>query len=159
MVTGDVLRKAMAKFVTGVTLLATPKEDGSVQAMTANAVASISLDPPLVLVSVGHTRNTFHHLQNNGRYTINVLRREQDEAARYYAKDERDRTGNVPVNYIRSRRGMPVVEGCLAFLDCDVVATHQYGDHTIFVAEVLETYTSAGEPLLFYNHRLRGLGE
>ena len=157
MVTGEELRKTMAKFATGVTVLTTRKADGTVQAMTANAFASISLEPPLVLVSIAHTRNTFPHVRRAGRYAVNVLRREQIELAEYFAKNDRERTDNTPVNYIDSAGGMPVIEGCLAFLDCRVVAAHEHGDHTLFVAEVIETRTSAGEPLLFYERQLQGL--
>ena len=158
MVTAEELREATAKFATGVTIVATRKPDGLVQAMTANAFTSICVNPPLVLVSVGHARNTFPHVRKARRYTVNVLRREQIEVARYFVLADADRTDNAPVKYIDTRRGMPAIEGSLAFLDCQVVAAHAHGDHTIFVAEVLEAYTaSSGEPLLFYDSSLRSL--
>ena len=157
MVTGEDLRKAMSKFATGVTLIITLEEDGSVHAMTANAVTSISLDPPLVLVCVGNKRTTYRYIQLRGRYAINVLSRQQEEVASYFAKEEQYRTGDVPVRYVLTQRGTPMVEGCICFLDCEVVGAHDYGDHTIFVGEVKSSQSGAGEPLLFYESRLRGL--
>ena len=149
MVTGVELRTVMANFATGVTLLTTLKADGSVQAMTANAFASIALDPPLVMVSIGNARNTYPHVKQSGRYAISVLRSDQIEIARHFAQEDDERTDNAPVEYSQSKAEMPVVTGCLAFLDCKVVATHPHGDHTIFVAEVVETQISSGEPLIF----------
>ena len=97
MVSGKDLRNAMRKFTTGVTLLTTLREDGSVNAMTANSVTSVSLDPPLVLVCVGHCRNTHRHIVSTGRYCINVLADGQASAAEYFAHDEDRGTGPEPV--------------------------------------------------------------
>lgn len=154
MVTGDGLRKAMAKFATGVILLTTTKPDGSVQAMTANAFASIALEPPLVMVSIGHTRNTHPHVKRNGQYAISVLRSDQFEAALYFSKHDEDRSGAEPVEFRWTEHGMPVVKDCLAFFDCKVVTKHEHGDHTVFVAEVIETDVSEGDPLIFYERAL-----
>ena len=108
MISGDELSKAMAKFATGVTLITTSEEDGSVHAMTANAITSISLEPALVLVCVAHTRNTFRYIRQSGRYAINVLNAEQLELARHFARSDRDREfQKVPVDYGFSRRGTP----------------------------------------------------
>ena len=157
MVSGDELRKVMRRFSTGVTLLTTLREDGSVKAMTANSVTSISLDPPLVLVCVRHDRNTFQYIEGTGRYTINVLGREQASSAKHFANDEEQRGGLDPVEFTLTDSGSPKVEGCIAFLDCDLVGAHPHGDHTIFVGEVKDSSTEAGEPLVFYEGRFLGL--
>ena len=77
---------------------------------------------------------------------------------KYFSRDEKDRVGEVPVEYSFNSRGSPVVEGCLAFLDCDVVAIHEHGDHTIFVGEVEAVHTEGGHPLLYYRGRYSRLG-
>ena len=158
MVSGDELRKVIRRFTTGVTLLTTLREDGSVKAMTANSVTSISLDPPLVLVCVGHDRNTFQYNEGTGRYTINVLGREQASSAKHFANEEQ-RTGPDPIEFTLTDRRSPKVAECIAFLDCDVVGAHPHGDHTIFVGEVKDGSTEAGEPLVFYEGRFLGLDE
>ena len=147
----------MRKFTTGVILLTALREDGSVKAMTANSVTSISLDPPLVLVCVGHERNTFQYINGTGRYSINVLANEQASAAKYFANDQEQRTGPDPVEFTLTERGSPRVKGCIAFLDCDVVGAHPHGDHTIFVGEVKDALTGDGEPLVFYEGNFLGL--
>ena len=156
-VTGEGMRKAMSKFATGVTLITTMEESGSAHAMTANAVTAISLEPPLVLVCVGTGRNTHRYIQSRGRYGINVLNRNQEEEASYFAKEEQYRIGDVPVRYVVTKRGTPMIEGCICFLDCEVVGAHDYGDHTIFVGEVKCIRAVEGEPLLFYESRMWGL--
>ena len=114
----------MREFTTGVTLLTTLRDDGSVKAMTANSVTSISLDPPIVLVCVGHGRNTHQHIESTGRYGINVLADDRAPAAEYFANEHMRSTGPDPVEYTMTERGSPKVIGSIAFLDCEVVGSH-----------------------------------
>ena len=109
MVSGEDLRTAMRKFTTGVTLLTTLRDDGSVKAMTANSVTSISLDPPLVLVCVGHGRNTHQHIESTGRYCVNVLADGQAPAAEYFANEHMRGAGPAPVEFTMTERGSPNV--------------------------------------------------
>ena len=143
----------MGKFPTGVTVVTILKDDGSVGAMTANSVTSICLEPPLVLVSVGHTTNTHGYIGESGRFAINVLKGDEAQVARYFAVDEQDREGDLPVKFSFTGRGTPMIIGCLSFMDCVVVDTHDHGDHTIFIGEVMETHTSSGNPLVFFEGR------
>ncbi len=147
----------MRKFTTGVILLTTLREDGSVKAMTANSVTSISLDPPLVLVCVGYGRNTHQYINGTGRYSINVLADDQGAAAKYFANEQEQRTGPDPVAFTMTERGSPKVKGSIAFLDCDVVGAHPHGDHTIFVGEVKDAVAQDGEPLVFFEGRFQAL--
>ena len=159
MVSADELRKALSFFATGVTVVATLEKGGKAHGMTANAVTSVSLDPPLVLVCVGHQRNTYRYIRQTGQFAINILERSQDEVAKYFALQEDERTGETPATFESSRRGTPRLQGAIGFIDCEVVGTHDYGDHTIFVGAVQDTSTQPGEPLLFYQSRLTQLGE
>ena len=157
MVGGDKLRAAMSKFPTGVALLTTRTHDGAVHAMTANSLTSISAEPPLVLVSVGRSRNTHKYILDSGRYGISVLSREHEDAARYYAVDEQDRVGGAPLELTLSATGLPVAGGCVCFLGCEVVASHEYGDHTVFIGGLMETSLDGGAPLVFHDRRYTGL--
>ena len=149
------LRKAMARFATGVTVVTTVPDHGSIHGMTANAFASVSLEPPLVLVSISRHRNTHLHIQRSGRFGVNVLARNQEMIARYFAQSDKP-SGEEPKNLWRSdNAGSPRMEGALAFLGCSVVASHSYGDHTIFIAEVDEVDIQPGLPLLFYEGHLQ----
>ena len=149
MVKGTELRTVMSKFPTGVTLLTTRTDGGVIHAMTANSLLSVSLDPPLVLVSIAHSRKTYRYVTSSAKYGINMLSHEQEKAARYYAAEEENRVGESPVEFTLSGDGVPVVGSCISFLGCKVVDSHDYGDHTLFVGEVLETYMDCGEPLVF----------
>ena len=81
-------RQGMAMFATGVTVISTLEADGNVHGMTANAFTSVCLDPPLILVSIGHQRNTYANVQARGRFGVNILSLEQEPIARYFALEE-----------------------------------------------------------------------
>ncbi len=155
MVSSDELRQAMEKFATGVAVISSLEANGGIHGMTANAFTSVSLEPPLVLVCIGHQRNTYRNVLDQGRFGINVLSEGQRAIARYYAREDRDRVGDVQVPWRVKEGGSPMVEGSLVFLECRVVARYDHGDHTIFVAEVEEAATGVGQPLLFYERQLR----
>ena len=122
--------------------------------MTANSFTSVSLNPPLVLVCIGHQRQTYGNVRRLGRFGINLLSERQRGIAEYYALDAQERTGDLDVSWDLSLAGSPRMQGALAFLGCRVVAQHNHGDHAIFVAEVEETATEVGQPLLFYDRQL-----
>ena len=154
MVSAEQLREAMRRFVTGVTVVTTLEDGGGVHGMTANALTSVSLDPPLVLLCVGHQRNTYKCIQSTGRFAINVLEHSQADVAEYFALDDGERVADAPVAYEFTELGSPRVRGAISFMDCEVVASHVHGDHTIFLGAVKDTSTEIGKPLLFYKSRL-----
>lgn len=145
----DLFRKAWGKFPTGVTVITTMDDKGQVHAMTANGVVSVSLEPMLNLLSVGHHALTLGYLQRSQRYGMSLLSEEQQETAVYYAKRPADRTDPPPATFIK-QGGSYKVEGALAYFACKVVATHKAGDHILFVGEVEEIEVNEGMPLIFY---------
>ena len=157
MISGQDLRFAMRKFTTGVTIITVLKEDGAVCAMIANSISSISLDPPLLLVCVGHNRNTLKYIQDSGKFAIYILRKDDEHIARYCASDEKDRAEKLPAEYEFNHRGTPKLKNNLAFIDCDVMAKHAYGDHTLFVGEVRVAEAKKGDPLVFYDGQFTGI--
>ena len=80
----------------------------------------------------------------------NVLADDQSSAAEYFADDGDRGTEPEPIEYTMTERGSPMVAGAIAFLDCEVVGSHPYGDHTIFVGEVKDAVLGDGEPLVFF---------
>ena len=143
-------RQGMAMFATGVTVVSTLQPDGNVHGMTANAFTSVCLEPPLILVSIGHQRNTYGNIQARGRFGINILSLEQELIARYYSLDEKGQAEAPDMPWQLNGETSPMLEGALVFMECRVVAKYSHGDHTIFVAEVEQMATQAGRPLLFY---------
>lgn len=152
-------RQALGHFATGVTVITVFRGQGLVHGMTANAFASVSLDPPLVLVCVERTARSFPLLLEQKRFGVNVLREDQQALARYYADAAQDHetAQHLGVRYETTPRGTPLLADCLARLECTLVATHEAGDHTIFVAEVERASVQGGRPLLFYRGKFPSL--
>ncbi|HWY03457.1 MAG TPA: flavin reductase family protein [Candidatus Acidoferrum sp.] len=154
-------RRAMGCFATGVTIV-TVDLDGEVHGMTANAFASVSLDPMLVLVCVDHATRTHAHLHAKKRFGINVLCDEQRAISEYYARPERTHEHaeqEAGARFERTRQGTPMLRGSLAYLECRLHSAEEAGDHTIFIAEVEDVVVREGEPLLFFRGKYRKVGE
>ena len=154
-------RRAMGRFATGVTIITVDLE-GEVHGMTANAFASVSLDPMLVLVCVDHTTRTHAHLHAKKRFGINVLCQDQRAISEYYARPERtheNAEAEAGARFERTKHGTPVLQGSLAYLECRLDSAQVAGDHTIFIAEVEDVVVREGQPLLFFRGKYRKVGE
>jgi len=149
-------RKIMGQFATGVTVVTTGGEAG-VHGLTANAVASLSLNPPLVLVAVDKRAATLEFLKKNRCFAVNILRVDQEKISRRFAtpgpKDFSD------LNVATAVTSAPILTDCLAFVDCRVVEILPGGDHEIFVGEIVAGEHQGGEPLLYHGGGYRRLAE
>ncbi len=156
----DYFRAGMSDFATGVTVITTIDDQGQPHSMTANSFTSVCLDPPVLLVCVAHGTHTYGYLESKGRFGVNVLRQEQQELGAYFAKRPEDRQGGVEYSYAEGRDGVPILEGSLVFLNCQVMGRHVYGDHTIYIGEVKEMRRNdSGAPLLFFRSRWYNPGQ
>jgi len=154
-------REAMGCFATGVTIV-TVDLDGEVHGMTANAFASVSLDPLLLLVCVDHNARTHAHLRAKKRFGINILAEHQRLISEYYARPEytHERAeAEAGARFDRTVHGTPMLRGALAYLECKLQSTQEAGDHTIFIAEVEDVVVRQGEPLLFSRGKYYKIGE
>ena len=150
----------MGCFATGVTIITVDLE-GEVHGMTANAFASVSLDPMLVLVCVDHSTRTHAHLHAKKRFGVNVLSEQQRAISEYYARPERtheNAEAEAGARFDRTVHGTPILNGSLAYLECRLHSAQLAGDHTIFIAEVENVVVREGEPLLFFRGRYRKVG-
>ena len=148
-----VFRQVMGRFATGVTVVTTVERD-TVHGMTANGFLSVSLRPPLVLVSLGRCRMN-EMLPRSGRYGVSVLSREQQHFAAHFAAQKPS-----PVEPTFTwQNGLPLLEGALAHLVCRVVDVHRAGDHVLWIGEVEYVDHRDDEPLLFYTGRFGTMGE
>ena len=152
-------RQAWGTFATGVSIVTTVRPDGEIHGMTANGINSVSLDPPLALVCAGHSTSSHPLIREAGRFAINILSEDQRSIAEYYARPTAEKTGDSDAAFSRSERGAALIDGCLARMDCRVVAEHDAGDHTIFVGQVEAIETSEGRPLLYYQGRFERISE
>jgi flavin reductase (DIM6/NTAB) family NADH-FMN oxidoreductase RutF len=158
--TQEEFRLAMGCFATGVTVI-TVDDDGKVEGMTANAFASVSLNPILVLVCVSHKARTHAHLHARQRFGVNVLSEHQRKISEHYALAERDpglAEQEAGARFDRTRHGTPVLSGALAYLECRLQTTYEAGDHTIFIAEVEDVVVHEGRPLLYFKSAYHYIG-
>ena len=141
----------MGNFATGVTILTTALGE-ELHGMTANAVCSVSLEPPLVLVCVHERTRTRPILSKSGVFALNVLAEDQEHLSRLYADYATDSEHRLAgLSFRRGVTGAPVLEDCLAYVDCRVVATYAGGDHTIFVGKVEDAdVLREDQPLVFF---------
>lgn len=142
----------MGRFATGVTLVTTRDAAGRPAGTTANAVTSLSLDPPLLLVCLARTSLTLAALGESGHFAVNVLAARHRDAARTFARRGSDGAWET-VAHRSGRTGSPRLDDALAVLDCVLEDRLPGGDHEIVVGRVLDVESTApdeDEPLLFY---------
>jgi len=148
-------RQLLGRFATGVTVLTTRDPDGRPIGMTASSVASVSLRPPLVLVSVDKANDMHGALRTAQRFVLNVLAADQEALSRRFALDHPDRFEGI--SYRETKHGMPVLEGVLASIECEKQGEAPGGDHTVFFGLVTGGAVTDRSPLLYYRGGYAGL--
>jgi len=156
----DDFRRVLGHFASGVTVVTTWDASGQPAGLTASSFTSVSLDPPLVLVCVAHTSQSYQALHAHGRFAVNVLQLDHEQVARRFASSAGASEKFAGIVYRQGALGLPVLEDALAGLECTTVHTYPAGDHTIFVGQVeaAECRGDSGfEPLLYYRGRFHRL--
>ena len=149
-------RDTLGRFPTGVTVV-TASGPGGPAGMTTNAFSSLSLDPPLVLVCFERGSRTLPVVRDAGRFAVNVLRAGQEELARVFASKRIHAEKFADVTHTVDH-GVPVLDGALAWVVCDLEALHPGGDHEIGVGAVTAMGNDpSGEPLVFVDGAYRDL--
>jgi flavin reductase (DIM6/NTAB) family NADH-FMN oxidoreductase RutF len=144
-------RTIIGHFATGVTVITVAAGD-EFQGMTANAVASLSLDPVMLLVCVEKTTHTHRVLEAAGAFAVNILAAGQEDVSRAFAKKAEPEHRRLRGYSFRiGKTGAPVLDDSLAFLECRVADVLEGGDHSVFLGEVVDEGVADGrEPLVFY---------
>jgi flavin reductase (DIM6/NTAB) family NADH-FMN oxidoreductase RutF len=141
-------KRILGHWATGVAVVTARAAAGEPVGLTATAFASLSLEPPLVLVCVDHCSNSHAHIQESAAFSVNVLADDGERLARRFAEDVENKFEGVA--WSPGATGSPVLQGALAWVDCRLTRTHAGGDHTIFVGEVVAGGAREGAPLLYY---------
>jgi len=142
-------REVIGRFTTGVTIVTCNGPDGPA-GMTTNAVSSLSLDPLLLLVCFDNTSRTLTAVRTARRFAVNVLAAGQEELARVFASKRVAREKFESVTHLDAH-GVPVIDGALAWLACDLTELHPAGDHTIAVGAVTHMDAAeSGDPLVWF---------
>jgi flavin reductase (DIM6/NTAB) family NADH-FMN oxidoreductase RutF len=148
-------RRTCAQFATGTTVVTTRDSEGHPHGLTVNSFSSVSLDPPLVLVSIDLRNAILGHFISSEWFAINVLAEEQEELSRRFSSPSENRF--LGVEWTTGLSGVPSLIGVLARLECSVVETFEAGDHTVLVGEVRGASYREGKPLVFFDSGYRRL--
>ncbi len=151
----EALRKAMARFPTGVTVVTAIGPDGPAGA-TANAVASLSLEPPMMLAALDLGSRTLVAVEHAGAFGINVLAGDQAAIARRFSTKDPHPAKWEGVRW-SARARAPRIEGAIIWVACELSNAHEGGDHVIVTGRVTDVKASGGAPLLFMDGEYRPL--
>lgn len=145
-------RGCVGEFATGVTVV-TAEHEGLSAGMTLNSFTSVSLEPLLVLVSLGNGSRTLHATSASGRFAVNILKRGQRDVA----LDFSETSAPFPGQHVdRDREGFLAISGAAAILRCHVARIEGAGDHALVLGEVVSIAHGGGEPLIFHRGRFGG---
>jgi 3-hydroxy-9,10-secoandrosta-1,3,5(10)-triene-9,17-dione monooxygenase reductase component len=144
----NVFRRVLGQFATGVTIV-TASDGDEPAGVAANSFTSVSMDPPLVLFCVGRTSSTWPRIERAHKFAVNILGDHQEELSRLFATKGADRF--AATEWHIGVGGSPVLDECIAYLDCEFWAEYDGGDHIIVVGRVLDLgVTHDAGPLVFY---------
>jgi len=153
------LRAMMGRFATGVTVVAA-RQGPLLAGMTANAIASISIDPPLLMASINRSSETHAAIVGSHSFAVSVLSADQQPIAECFAlpnsADKLQRFCDAP--WHEAETGSPILDGALAYFDCRLTASHPGGTHTIFIGEIVASgHEERDDPLIWFASRYRRL--
>jgi flavin reductase (DIM6/NTAB) family NADH-FMN oxidoreductase RutF len=149
-------RRVCGRFATGLTVATVLDAQGQPHGLTVNSFASVSLEPPLVLVCLGREVSVLDAFDAVGFFGINMLAAGQRDLAERFARHGLDRFAGVP--WRRGVTGAPLLEGVLATVECAVHQRIPAGDHEILLGEALHSTVAEGSPLVFFASNYRILG-
>jgi flavin reductase (DIM6/NTAB) family NADH-FMN oxidoreductase RutF len=141
----QLFRKTLGRFATGVSVI-TVDHQAQVRGMTANAFMSVSLHPPLVLISIAQYAQMYKLLSPGTRYGVSLLSDDQEVLSRHFGGRPME---GLEITFIMED-GVPLLRGAIAHVVARVVDVHQAGDHTLFIGEVEYLHIGQGSPLIFY---------
>lgn len=150
-------RQVLARFATGVVVVTGATEDGPA-GLTCQSFSSLSLDPPLVLLSTARSSTTWPRIAATGRFAVNVLAADQQDVSTRFAISGGDKFAGQ--GWHPGALGNPLLDGAIAHVECDIDATHDGGDHVIVVGRVRALEApglDAGSPLVYYRSSYHAL--
>lgn len=155
---GRSFRNTMGQFCTGV-VIATGALRGEPAGFAAQSFVSLSLDPPLIGLCPGKSSSSWPKLRDSGKFCINVLASDQKAVCDIMAKTGIDKF--AALKWRAGKTGSPILDGVVAYIDCELEAEHDAGDHTIAIGRVVDLAVCAPEksPLLFFRGKYGNFGE
>ncbi|MGH9089593.1 MAG: flavin reductase family protein [Acidimicrobiales bacterium] len=148
-------RDVLGHFASGVTVV-TAMEDGRPVGFTCQSFTSLSLDPPMVVLAPSKSSTSWPRIARAGAFCVNVLGEGQVDVGRAFAVSGGDKFAGVA--WRPGTIGTPVLDGCLAWVECDLDAIHDAGDHELVTGTVRDLGVGSGGPLIFYRGRYGRMG-
>ncbi len=146
-------RACLGSFATGVTVVTAIAADGRRVGLTVNSFNSLSLEPALVLWSLGLGSRSLEAFQSAKHFAVNILAADQLDTARAFSRSGVDRFEGIETH--PGLANVPLLEGALAWFECETRVQHRHGDHVLFIGEVLRCARVPGEGLVFQDGAFR----
>jgi flavin reductase (DIM6/NTAB) family NADH-FMN oxidoreductase RutF len=147
-VSSEEFRRACGRFATGVTIATVMDAEGLPHGLTVSSFTSVSLDPPLVSICLGHAVSLIDQFRTAGFFGINILAEEQRHLSEHFARKGHDRFQGVA--WGSGETGVPLIDGVLAGIECQVEARIPVGDHDILVGRMVAMRVTEGTPLIHF---------
>jgi flavin reductase (DIM6/NTAB) family NADH-FMN oxidoreductase RutF len=150
-VSPEAFRHACGRFATGVAIAAVLDESGVPHGLTVSSFASVSLEPPLILICLGHAVTNIEEFRRSRYFSLSFLREDQVHLSNHFARKGQDRFTGVA--WSSGDTGAPLIEDALGTLECTLYQRFTSGDHDIFVGEVVRAEATDGSPLIHFSGR------
>ena len=150
-------RHALGCFATGVTVVTAVAEDGTPVGLTVNSFNSLSLDPPLVLWSLGTGSPLLGAFERASHFAVNILAEDQTELSQRFALRAVDKFSDLKLR--PGLGGAPLLPDCVAWLECRTRSHQRHGDHVLFIGEVDRIAATAKKPLLYLHGHYASAGD
>lgn len=154
-IAGSEYRRIASHWLTGVTVITALAEQDRPTGVTMNAIAPLSLVPPQFLINLDHGSETLAAIWECQRFCINFLRADQGAVCGRFAKRGGDKFDGIA--HARGVLNLPVIDGCIAHVECKVSAIHHSGDHAIVIGDAVAGAATGGDPLVYYTSSFREL--
>lgn len=151
----DEFRAALSRFPSGVTIVTTRDREGRLHGITVSSFASVSLDPPMILVCIEKTTGSHYALQESEFFVINILAEGQENISNRFASPITNKFDEL--DYHTGTGEVPVLTNALVTLECRKAYAHEGGDHTIFVGLVEKSTVKDENPLVYWHGNYRKL--
>ena len=148
-VESDEFRRACGRFATGVAIASVMDDTGAAHGLTVSSFTSVSLEPPLVLICLGHAVTMIEAFRKASYFGISILREEDRQVSNHFATKGHDRFNGV--GWRPGKTGVPLIDCALAAFECETYQRFTSGDHDILVGRVVHTHIEDGPPLVFFS--------
>ncbi len=155
-VTHEEFRTLMSRFPTGITVATAVDDRGVPHGMTASAVSSVSLEPPILLICVDRSADFHPVISQAQRFALTILADDQESLSRRFAAELDDRFDGV--RHVTGPHGLPLLEGAVAHILCERTGAHEVGDHTVFFGRVFGGQVFNRSPLIHFRGGYSAVG-